>query len=441
VVGLAIASACLIAALVIASLIEFDSPRLGRAVLERVSAASGAKITARAFRFRLASGLVLRDVDVSAALPGGRAHLTMQELVFEHRLLPLLRKEVAVRRIVLRRPRIELVEGGAAPVARAPAAAPSTAALALSITEMSIVDGSGELRAAGEPKPTTFSGLNLALRELRLNPKAASLGAGLSAQGQLRIASVGMTATRIQDFQAPLQIVDGRVSVEPRFRTDEGTFRGEITARLDRLPMTYTVALDGDPLDVNAVTAAGKDAGFGPGTLKLKGRGRGSEVTGFTGDGTLGLATGRLPSTPVLSALEALLGRTHLVGARYKATQAPFRVEGGRVIIEDFRIDAGDVLLRVDGWSSLEGPVDLRLAVGTPRAGLSIREVPDSVLDALTDDNGRVVIPFRVTGTQTRPRVFPDSAALMAQAKQGGIRAATEKAKDGLLGLFRKKKE
>jgi hypothetical protein len=65
--------------------------------------------------------------------------------------------------------------------------------------------------------------------------------------------------------------------------------------------------------------------------------------------------------------------------------------------------------------------------------------VPDGVLDTLADDQGRVVIPLAVTGTQANPVVRPDVGALMAQAGRGAGRGVLGKAAEGLKGLFRKK--
>jgi hypothetical protein len=88
--------------------------------------------------------------------------------------------------------------------------------------------------------------------------------------------------------------------------------------------------------------------------------------------------------------------------------------------------------LEAGGVISLEGPLDVAVALRTPRQGLSLGGVSADVLDALTDEAGFVRLPLRVTGTQQKPRVMPDMIALAAQARQSGTRLLAKKAGDKL---------
>lgn len=99
---------------------------------------------------------------------------------------------------------------------------------------------------------------------------------------------------------------------------------------------------------------------------------------------------------------------------------------GGRA-----KLEAAEFRLSVLRGFSLR---DVR-ASGTPAAAT----VPEAVLDALTDAEGYVRIPFRVTGTREIPRIAPDAGTLVAQARQGGLRALAGQARDRWPGLFRKK--
>jgi hypothetical protein len=172
----------------------------------------------------------------------------------------------------------------------------------------------------------------------------------------------------------------------------------------------------------------------------LKGEGVGPESAGLNGSGLLKLDAGSLPSAPVLAAIETLLGRTRLVGARYRATETPFRIERGRVLFQGFRLEADQVGLEAGGVISLEGPLDVGVAVRTPRQGLSLGGVSADLLDALTDEAGFVRLPLRVSGTQQKPRVSPDLGALASQAKQGGARVLAKKAGEKLKGWLSRDK-
>ena len=177
---------------------------------------------------------------------------------------------------------------------------------------------------------------------------------------------------------------------------------------------------------------SGQGGAFGPGHVRLDGRGAGPEPEGLTGQGVLKLDKGTLPATPMLSRLESALGRTRIVGAAYKASETPFRIARGRVSFERFRLEAETVGLDLGGWTSVDGAVDMTLGVRAPRAQVRIAEIPAEVIDALTEDDGWVRIPFRVTGTRLAPRVVPDMSALTAQAKRGGVKVLQRKAADKL---------
>src|SRR5262245_7919167 len=95
---IAAASIVVLLAAIVAFLLvhDFDSPDLGRALLSKVSAATGATITARTFHLNLLHGLTLEGVEVKADGPGRTCRLALDRLVFEHRLPPLLSGTVAI---------------------------------------------------------------------------------------------------------------------------------------------------------------------------------------------------------------------------------------------------------------------------------------------------------------------------------------------------------
>ena len=425
------------------AMVEFDSPRLGSALLERAGTALGTKVTARGFRLGVIKGLSLEGVEASSSFTGGSYQLALEKVVFRHRLLPLLTGRVSVERIVLEKPRLVLVETAKAPPRRrtaAPAAA-LPAAVNLRVDEAAVRGGSLELRSRDLPAPVMVSGLDLELRELDLDPARGPFLAGLSGKGEIAIDSITFARTRVREAEGRLRITEGRLETEGvRFVTDEGRFEAKLVARLERLPLAYSLVLKGDPLDLNVASGAGKGGGFGPALLDLTGEGVGPESAGLNGQGRLKLEAGSLPSAPLLKAIETVLGRTRLVGARYRATETPFRIEKGRVLFDGFKLDADQVGLEAGGAIDLAGPLNLAVAVRTPRQGLAIGGVSADVLDALTDDAGFVRLPLRVTGTQERPRVAPDLGALAAQAREGGLKVLGRKAGEKLKGWFSRDK-
>jgi len=424
----------------ILSLAEFSSPELGRALLDRAGAATGVRLAASEFRLSILRGFSLGHVRAGGRYPGGSYDLTLDRIVFQHRLLPLLAGRLAVDRIRLERPHAVMIEAdGASPAAGATAAGAAAVALpiALDVGEAAIHDGRVEMRARGRP-PTTVTGLDLRLRDLALGAGGGSALARLSGTGDFRAEEIALAVTRAREATGTLRLAAGHLDVDGlRFRTDEGSFETRLRADLTRLPFSYTLAVEGRPLDINKVAGAtGKGGSFGPGHLTLEAGGVGPDPTRLSGKGVLRLEAGTLPSTPLIVAVERALGRTGLSGGRYQATETPFRIEQGRVIVDRFRLDGDALGLEASGWSSLEGPLELSVAVRTPRSEVRIASLPPEVLDALADPEGWVRIPLKVTGTRNAPRVTPDTAALLADARHEGGKLLGNKAAEKLKELL-----
>lgn len=419
---------------------EFDSPELGRALLARAGAALGARLEAAEFRLSLLRGLSLRDVRASGTFPGGRYELALERLVYQHRLLPLLRGRLAVDRIRIVRPMVRLSEarGARSSPALPPASVPAIP-LQLHVSQITVEDGTIEMHAAGE-SPVVVRGLRVRLADVATDAGPGSALERLSGRGEFRIEEVALPRTRVRSASGTLRLAKGRLATDDlRFQTEEGPFTASWSADVRHLPFSYTLSVEGAPLDLNAALGPASGRGrLGPARLQLQGGGVGPEARGLTGTGLLRLDEGTLPGSPVLTGLERALGRTRLVGASYRASETPFRIEGGRVSFQGLRLDTDGVGLDVGGWTSLEGPFELKVAIRAPRSQVHIAEVPAAALDALTDIDGDVRIPFRVTGTREAPRIVPDAAALLAQARQGGLRALTGQARDRLQELFRK---
>ena len=67
---------------------DWDSPELGQALLDKVGEATGVEMTATGFRFNLFKGIELDNVTASSSSPGRQFDFTLDQLVFEHRIVP-----------------------------------------------------------------------------------------------------------------------------------------------------------------------------------------------------------------------------------------------------------------------------------------------------------------------------------------------------------------
>ena len=431
---LVFAAAIVFVALAVVFMVDFESPELGKAVLEKATETTGAKLSVERFRLNLIRGLELEGVEATSSLPGTIVDTRIDKLILRHRWLPLLSGRVAVDQLLIRRPELVLVERGAArkkksakgtKAKKESQGAPSGAnraggesdsvervpGLDLEISEIRIEDGSIRKDSTS---PFSIDGLDLTLHDLIFNRRALSLLHAITAEGSLRLDGLTLDKTEIREVRGELSVDQGLLEGKDfTFSTEQGKFHAQLKADFNRIPFGYTFSLRGDPIDMNAIARA-KEGGFGTGRLKLETEGFGTDSKGISGKGVLSLDEGKLPATPVLVALEKALGRgTALVGSRYSATEAPFRIEKNQLILERFRLETPQAGLDLEGIVHLDGPLALKLLLRTPREGLVINEVPDEVLDALTDEEGWVAIPFRITGTRDEPKVLPDAKSLL----------------------------
>ncbi len=449
------AAVLLVAALLV---VDFDSPRLGQALLDRVAEAGGPRLRAERFRLNLLRGLELGGIAVEGELPGGPIAVGAEAVVFRHRLLPLLRRELHFESVVVERPRVVMGPSETAPAtgrrgggrkdrptereARADEAGAGGEGepegplpVGLRIGEIRFVDGSFSL--TGDGGPTEIRGFDLALGGLGLDREAPSVLQGLVAAGTLRADEVVVGETRATGADGEVRFEGGHLLVEGlRFETVEGRFLiSAMDLDLGRDPLRYTFTLRGDPLDANAMLGAPGRGGLGRARLELDARGAGSASSGLDGSGALSLEGGSLPETPALAAVDALLGRRFVVGSRYEPLEARFTIRRGRVRFEPFELATTTFALALAGELGLDGSLDLSVEARLPRVGLEIEKVPGAVLDALTDEAGRVVVPLRITGTRESPKVRPDRDALLG----GAVRRRTDELEKDLRGELEKR--
>lgn len=435
---------------VVLFLVDFDSPRLGKALLDEVSARTGVRMEADGFRLNLWRGLRLDGLRFATDSPSGRLTVEAAGLLAEHRMPALLRGRVEIERIVLYEPRIELVTPpeDAAPVpvplaaglasAEAPVAAAgegdATSGPLLSVDRILLSRGTLATRVEGAPAPDVeIRDLNVELRGLALDDAPTALQ-GLRSEGDLRtgeiLLGVGLRAT---EGSGKLLLRDGHFRLEQfGLKLPQGRFLlGEFDADLNLDPFAYRLALGVDPLDANAVLAVGSGGGLGAGIVTFKATGTGTETRDMTGEGTLALAAGVLPGSPLFTAIEAVLGRTDLKGSAYEAFTVPFRLHQDRMSFDPFELRTSLLSLGLTGWADLAGPVDLRIAVRAPRDAVALARVPSNVLD-LVDDGGWVTIPLRVVGTMETPKVTADMEALRAQGRRAVREAVRQQVEKGV---------
>ena len=116
----------------------------------------------------------------------------------------------------------------------------------------------------------------------------------------------------------------------------------------------------------------------------------------------------------------------------------PTTIADNAITVEPFDLVSEEVELGIDGRIGLDGALDLTMRVRAPRDWIDLAEETEVVLDPLTNDEGWVEVPFRVTGTFEAPHVVPAWDDFGESAVDAAIEAAKKKLKEeGLAGAAR----
>ncbi len=437
---------------------DWDSPELGQALLDRVGEATGVHMKAEAFRLSLLKGLVLEKVDGSSVGDGTKLDFTLDRLVFEHRLLPLLQGTVAIDRIVFEKPQFDLTQSAGSGSKAAsgskeepapgktkgegePGAGEAGGGLALDVRQISVRDGSVVVKNEKAEEKTRVQDLDLEMSNVKFDPNRKSLAA-LSAEGELSIHEMEFDELKVSDTSGRFELKDARFVIPAlSFSLPNGKFVADTAIDFNPVPFTYKLSAKGEPIDVNGMVGAKSADGFGPATVQLDAHGAGPETKNLTAKGGMELAEGSFPYASMFKQIDDALGKKAVVGSKYKATKMTFQVANNQVRLSPFRFESDDARLDVSGTMSLAGPIDFVASIATPREGLNVEGVGGNVLDVLADSEGWVPVPVAIGGTMEAPKVMPDVKALAAQAGQGVKREATQKAIDALGGLLKPKKK
>lgn len=344
-------------------------------------------------------------MEASSPFPGGRYKLSIERMVLEHRLLPLLAGKIVVRRVVLERPQIEVRRIRPGSIRRSPRSdelediAPiesessrpesSVLDLALVVSEIQLNEGSVTMRGPDSNQLTlAIEGLQLGLKNLSVNPGAFTLLHALTATGEMRARTFMAETTRLRDLEGAIGLDHGRVALDKlAFSTDSGTFVAKMNMDFNSIPPAYEMNLMGSSLDVKSITGLDVASGLGAGHLELEAEGFGMSVENVKGTGVFGVESGRLPSHPILSGVEKNLETVELSDSRFEETEVQFQLRDNRFLVDQLYLDTDGATLDFTGVVHLDGPLDLNLTVRYAHEGSENKAL------------------FRITGTLEEPQI------------------------------------
>ena len=208
------------------------------------------------------------------------------------------------------------------------------------------------------------------------------------------------------------------------------TFKGKITAK-GRVDMQgaiprFSFATKVDGAEVNQVYntfASPKDLLFGLLATDFTMDGVGfkeEELTkNLNASGRLNLKDGRITSFDLLreiALIAKLMGvETHGIETRFDDLSMGFSIKSGKIFTDNLSLTMKDMKMAASGYIGLDKTIDL-----SARAWLSPRfKMPGFTQYAFEkDENGRVIVPFRLAGTLLKPKLALDTTALKTRVQK-----------------------
>jgi uncharacterized protein involved in outer membrane biogenesis len=240
------------------------------------------------------------------------------------------------------------------------------------------------------------------------------------------------------------QLTPGRVVLEPvSFAVFGGTYSGTLTSTLDDTPEFHLEAsVAGIDVTQVAKLAGSRDAITGrlAGTIDLTGRGTSPDrvIPSLAGTSRVTITNGTVAGLGLVRGLVLATsmradGRPSLSGASTSAPEpfsslgATVTVANGQVSTDDLQFTSKDVLLKGVGLLGLR---DLTVDVaGRLQLSEELSKQAGRDLARYTQEQGRVIVPIRVTGTAGRLKVSVDVGEA---AKRAVANRASEEAKKAL---------
>jgi hypothetical protein len=366
----------LLVAAILVSLLDVEAPDLGRLALDKAGEAVGMQIKARAFTWSLRKGLVAEDVEASSRFPGGRLMMNVDQVAFEHELLPLLARKVVIRRFTMKRPRGQIVrarsafsratsksgESGGKPLETSRSKAPTAVDLYLWISEFGIEDGTFTTQGhRSEREGITFEGLDIVFHDLRLQAGAVTLLHGLVAQAELEARSIDVGTSRLHDVRGRVGFDKGRITLPlVEYSTSGGAYEARVTADLNQIPFGYTLSVEGTRLEIGPLLGSAENFS---GSITLEAKGFGTDSRNAQGRGVLRLNGGVLTPLPILDEIDERLGRRGLVSDSFEPLELEFEVNRGQWVLSPFELRTPRFTLAIDGSVHFDGALSVNVTV------------------------------------------------------------------------------
>ena len=252
-----------------------------------------------------------------------------------------------------------------------------------------------------------------------------------------------------EKFQADFHLSGNQLVLDHMaFQLFEGGLEGNGVIIFTKTP-TWSFDFNARQVDLNnlmSVVGGFQDVVTGKADMKLSLKGVGREISEIkktsTGDGNLSVSEGKISR---VNFAKEVLGPTLVEGLNnalklvqgtqnapkialprfalqtqetaFRSFMGGFKIENGFLMLPEMKFVGDTVSLALDGKSSLDGDLDMKGIL------LLSRQETDQWLgdfqgkSALVDTEGKMLVPFTMTGSVLTPAIVPDVAALTEKLK------------------------
>ncbi len=456
--------------------IPITSPKLKAMALAKAKSALGREVTIERVRIILLRGIRLDGVVVANSEGFTKEpFFSGKRIVVKYELLPLLRRELVIKKAVLLEPKILLERNRAgvwnfAGIGKKAEAEPETKpiaekgeekakkGLALTISQVAIKKGEVSLEDRSKA----------ALKSLKtgidLN-SSIEMKRGLALKGRIilndfsaQMNSPTKNPLKISKFEIPYKFRDNLLTIEGlKVLTCQGELKAE--AKIDLKKAEYELKAKIEKMEINDLLSSLttiKDMVYGTlaTALEVEAKGKGEKLMeNAKGKGFVNLTKGRMSGLPLqkrfLRFFSTVLPIPSLVEIPYNSLGGHFNLAKGEVETEDFNLDSDLIKVLARGSYFLDGRLNFDVDTKVTSQLIKLSDVPAQ----LRDKEGNASLPFELKGTIQDPEFQPKWEKMIKKAIEKTAGEELEKALGkedaeaakevikGLGELLKKKKE
>ena len=294
----------------------------------------------------------------------------------------------------------------------------------------------------GKPAPKEVKQEPLTVTE-KPSPKVA-IPPDATVSGEIKLKKLTFQNYQISDCSAKLDLAKSVLNLEPlSLSAYNGSIKGSLSADLSEPSLEMLkFDLDGDIKNIDihqVIQSMGKELkgqfyAIASGKMKISGRGK--DFSKLNGSGLAEIKNVKITGIKILDKIASAANIPELKETSFKSASGSLTIENGKVYLANVKTDGGD---KLDAYCS--GNVDLVKRGQDIKGDIKFtKEYSGGDLAKYTGDSeGRVTVPFKISGTFEDPKVNLDWGKLTRKAAEKAAEDILKKEiEKGLKKLFKK---